>query len=540
MFGREAALTQIARLLIVQNVRLVTLVGPPGVGKTRLALAAAHALAPLAAGAVAFVPLAALHDSALLIETIARTLGAPPIGGAPPLQTLIAHLGAKPTLLLLDNLEQLLDGVAPLAELVERCPGVRLLVTSRVLLRLRAERVLTLEPLALPPSAASAADSAAVQLFVDRAQAIDPSFTPDGSALITVAAICTRLDGLPLAIELAATRTHTLNLPTLLALLSRRLPALTDGPRDLPARQQTLHAAISWSYNLLDPAARTLFARLSVFAGGFVRALALPICATTDAIMDQLIDACLVTRDLQTPNRLMLLETLREFGEDVLHAADLLEEAGRRHALAYANLAERADMGSAGVRPIVDGVIIADEFDNFRTAVAWSHRYDGGVVAARLVAVLFRWLRARGEYNEGRRWAEGVLAAPASLPDALHARAAYAVGFLMSQQGDTNSIPLFERAAWLARSVGDGMTLALALNARGMVERYPSRFAIARHYFAEALAAQRDFGVVGIEGIILQQLGMAQMEDGAYAEAEATYAQSCHHAPAAGGQPALG
>jgi predicted ATPase/Tfp pilus assembly protein PilF len=525
-FGRDADLTQLARLLIVQHARLVTLVGPPGVGKTRLSIAAAHALSPLTAGAVAFVSLTALHDPALLLETITRSLGLPSRPNITPLQALITHIGAKPFLLLLDNLEQLVEGVAPLAAIIEHCPHVQLLVTSRVMLRLRAERVLRLEPLGLPQDAEHVADSAAVQMFLDRVQALDPSFVPSTSALSDVAAICTRLDGLPLAIEIAATRIHTLSLPTLLTLLSRRLPVLADGPRDLPARQQTLSTAIGWSYDLLSPPAQALFAQLSVFAGGFVRALALPICETTDAAIDHLIDACLVTHDLQIPDRLMLLETLREFGEDVLRSTNQLVEAGRRHALVYADLAERADRGSAGVRPVVDGVVLADEFDNFRAAVAWSHRHDGGIVAARLVAALFRWLRARGEYNEGRRWAEGILAAPEALPDALHARAAYAVGFLMSQQGDPASIPLFDRAITLARTVGDGTTLALTLNARGMVERYPSRFAIARRYFEEALAAQHDFGVVGIEGVILQQLGMAQLEDGTYAEAEATLSRA--------------
>lgn len=522
LFGREADLTLIARLLIVQRARLVTLVGPPGVGKTRLALAAAHALAPLTAGAVTFVSLASLHNPTLLIETINQALGIAVLADTPPLQALTTHIGPKPWLLLLDNLEQLVEGVAPLAELIEHCPLVQLLVTSRVVLRLRAERVLTLEPLGLPQDAEHVADSAAVQMFLDRVQALDPSFVPDTRALNDVAAICTRLDGLPLAIEIAATRIHTLSLPTLLTLLSRRLPVLADGPRDLPARQQTLSTAIGWSYDLLSPPAQALFAQLSVFAGGFVRALALPICETTDAAIDHLIDACLVTHDLQIPDRLMLLETLREFGEDVLRSTNQLVEAGRRHALVYADLAERADRGSAGVRPVVDGVVLADEFDNFRAAVSWSHQHDGGIVAARLIASLFRWLRARGEYNEGRRWAEGILADPAALPDALHARAVYAIGILMSQQGDTAAIPLFERAIALARSVGDGMTLVLALNARGMVERYPSRFALARHYFAEALAAQRDFDVPGTEGVILQQLGLAQLEDGAYHEAEAT------------------
>lgn len=525
-FGREADLMLLVRLLLVQRARLVTLVGPPGVGKTRLSIVAAHALSPLMAGAVAFVSLTALHDPALLLETITRSLGLPSRSDITPLQALITHIGEKPFLLLLDNLEQIVEGVAPLADIIEHCPHVQLLVTSRVALRLRAERVLRLEPLGLPQDDEHVADSAAVQMFLDRVQALDPSFVPDARTFISVAAICARLDGLPLAIEIAATRMHTLSLPALLTLLSQRLPILADGPRDLPARQQTLSAAIRWSYDLLGPTAQALFAQLSVFAGGFVRVLALPICETTDAIIDHLIDACLVTHDLQTPDRLMLLETLREFGEEVLRTAGQLAEAGRRHALAYADLAERADMGSAGVRPVVDGVVLADEFDNFRAAVAWSHRHDGGIVAARLVAALFRWLRARGEYNEGRRWAEGILAVPEVLPDALHARVAYAIGFLMSQQGDTSSIPLFDRAITLARTVGDGTTLVLALNARGMVERYPSRFVLARHYFEAALGAQREFGVARVEGVILQQLGMAQLEDGAYAEAEATLSRA--------------
>jgi predicted ATPase len=408
LLGRAHALGAGSTLLQGTEGRLLTFTGPGGVGKTRLAVQLARTVQEHYADGVAFVDLSALRDAALVAATIAGALGVREQGGQPLRAALVAHLRERQVLLLLDNAEHLLDAVAAeVAALRAACPGLRLLVTSRVALRVQAEQVYPVPPLALPVagdglSVAALEQVPAVALFVQRARAVRPDFGLNEANAATVAALCTRLDGLPLAIELAAARVGVLPPAALLARLGQPLTVLTGGPRDLPARQRTLRDTIAWSYDLLAPWEQALFRQLAVFAGGGTLEAVEAVCAGEDATgaahdvlagLGALADASLLVTMAGADGGLCcgLLETIREYALEQLEARGEADAWRGRHAAYFLSLAEAAAPPLDGPDQAVWLDRLEREHDNLRAALAWAGTAGAADLGLRLASALAKF-----------------------------------------------------------------------------------------------------------------------------------------------------
>jgi predicted ATPase/DNA-binding CsgD family transcriptional regulator len=495
-------------MLRAGSVPLLTLTGPGGVGKTRLALAAAHAVAEAFADGVRFVSLAPVQNPSHLPFTVARSLGLHDIRGTDPLTQLAAVLEGRELLLVLDNFEHLLPAAQWVAAVLETCPRLQILATSRERLRISGEQEMPVLPLALPHRATSLSfdllrESAAVRLFAARTRARDPAFslTPDNVAV--VAEICRRLDGLPLAIELAAAYAKVLPLPMLLARLERRLPLLVGGSRDAPARQRTMRDTIAWSYGLLPADEQGLFRRVAVFGGGFTLEAAQDVSGAkgeTFHLVASLVDRSLLGRmdDGTGEPRFRMLETIREFAWEQLAASGEEPETRRRHAmwcLALAHHYNPRDRPAGEVRLRLDRLEV--ERDNLRTAMAWLLDVGEIETALSLAAQLERLWVLRGPASEGRVWVERALAADAARPTspAIRGLAAQTASILAWMEGD------FDRAAAMAQ---EGLALALtsgaeadgvwAHNLLGMAATSLSRYDEAATHLDEALALYRKLG----------------------------------------------
>jgi predicted ATPase/DNA-binding SARP family transcriptional activator len=518
--GRVRELGQLADWLEDRHCRLLTLVGPGGVGKTRLAMEVAGQMRASFPDGVWFVNLAPLRDPDLLVSAIAQTLGVQEVAGRSLEDSLKHALRQMQILLVLDNFEQIVEAAPLVAELLAAASGLAVLATSRAPLRLSGEREVAVAPLAVPEPAqvqdvAVVRGNEAVQLFVERAQAVKADFVLSGENAVVVAAICARLDGLPLALELAAARVKLFPPQALLARLDQRLSFLTNGARDLPARQQTLRSTLEWSYDLLDPAAQTLFAQLGVFVGGWTFEAAEAVCQNDGEGQIGILEAmvALVDRSLvrqETANgepRFVMLETIREYALERLAVHEKLESLRERHLAYYLSLAEEAEPHLRGPEQIVWAERLEHEHDNLRTALAWAHKrrviegssMGGAPAELRLAGALFWFWDLRGYSNEGRRWLEAALA-PINGPARTAARAIalYGAGGLAANQSDfaIARVRLEESvASW--RELGDTRGLALALsvgNSLGWIILQEGHITAARALFVEGVALWRKLG----------------------------------------------
>jgi predicted ATPase/class 3 adenylate cyclase len=504
LVGREREAGEVAGLLRREEVRLLTLVGPGGTGKTRLGLQVAADLVDEFEGGVFFVALAPVSDPGLVASTIAGPLGVIETPEQPLTESLKNYLSPREMLLLLDNFEQVV-GAAPLVgELLSSCPKLRVLATSRAALRVYGEREYPVPPLTLPdPGKPSSPEILtryeAVRLFVERAQAAKAGFALTEENAPAVAEICVRLDGLPLAIELAAARIRILPPEAMLARLVNRLKLLKGGARDLPERQRTLRGAIDWSHDLLDEEERTLFRRLSVFTGGRTLEAIEEVCdpeGELDALdgVESMVDKSLLRQEeTDGEPRFVMLETIHEYAREKLEESGEAEEIKHSHAAYFLALAEEAEPKLKGHEQLEWLERLEAEHDNFRAALSWSLGGGDAELGLRLASALWWFWYVRGHLSEGRRWLEEALAKDGQAVASIQAMVLTGTGRIAFEQGDCEAATaLLEESVTSFREAGHSQGLADAVGNLAVALSYQGQPERAKALFEESLSLYRE------------------------------------------------
>jgi predicted ATPase len=537
--GRRREVSEIR--IALSDARLVTLSGPGGIGKTRLALQVASDCIREYADGVWFVDLAPVSDPELVPQTLASALGVREQEGQTLTETLRMYILAKSLLLVLDNCEHLVGACAQLADaLLRACPHLRILATSRESLSITGEEILRVPSLSLPDpdqtaNPASVLNEEAVQLFVDRARLVRSTFALTDSNAVAVAKICVALEGIPLAIELAASRVRVLSVDQIFARLHDRLGLLTGGSRTATARHQTLVAAIDWSYNLLSAAERTLFRRLAVFPGGWTLEAAEAVCAGDGVarievleLLSGLVDKSLVlTEERRGYLRYRFMVMLREYAQKWLRQSDEGAALQRTHAEFFTELAEQGDTHLMSPDQTVWLDRLNIEYDNIRAAMNWAAVADVRL-ALRLGAALYRFWYVRGYWGEGRRWITDLLELEGTqVHSELRAQALNTAAQLALLQGDHAAAQTtVKEALALARRCGDERHTAIALNTAAALEGVQGEFGAARSRLEECLAIRRRVGNKAVIALTLSNLGMLATLQTDYVTARALFDES--------------
>ncbi|HVF98636.1 MAG TPA: tetratricopeptide repeat protein, partial [Chloroflexia bacterium] len=543
--GREVEVARVKGMLWHTGVRLVTLTGPPGIGKTRLGLAVAASLSQDQEHGVRFVPLDAVRDPGMVVAGIAQALDIEEAPGVTAETALHGYLRDKRLLILLDNFEQVADAGTAVAEMLAAAPGVKVLVTSRIPLRVYGEHEFPVPPLPLPDPQStdptSLAHNPAVTLFVQRAQAVQPDFALDADNAAFVAEICVRLDGLPLAIELAAARSKIFTPQMMLARLGNRLDLLRSGPVDRTARQRSLHGAIQWSYDLLEAREQALFRRLGVFLGGFTVEAAQAVAgepADEPDMLEQLeglADKSLLRgQGVAGEPRFGMLETLRDYAMKRLAESGEGTEVQQRHARYFLALAERAEPEIRGAQQLAWVERLEREHANLRAALEWSLAPSGDLeLGLRLASALHLFWWTRNYLTEASQWLSRVLSHPeAATPTLVRTKALNAAGTIALFRGDYTQARLFYeeclamRRELMGQGIGDMSGIAGALGNLGLVAWSLDDHASAHALTRESLEVLRELGDRHGVARSLTGLGAIAYSQGNHVEAKASYTEA--------------